>query len=163
MPTGTTIRRWRPALRRWRGMGLRFDALVRMPHLAALDRLAARLPDLAIVVDHAAKPRIGDERGYREWRDAIAPLADRPNVMSKLSGLLTELGGAPAEAIGRYVEALLGLFGPDRLMWGSDWPVLEMAAPFDDWVAFAKALVPTAHHEAVFGGTTARFYGLERA
>jgi len=139
------------------------DALVRVPHLAALDRLAARFPRLAIVIDHAAKPRIDTEHGFAEWHAAIAPLAARPNVFCKLSGLLTECGGAPAEAIDPYASAILELFGPERTMWGSDWPVLELAGRYREWFDFAHGLVPPAGREAVFGRTAARFYRLEEA
>jgi L-fuconolactonase len=143
--------------------GLRLDALVRVPHLAALDRLAERFPQLAIVIDHAAKPHIDAEDGYAEWHAAIAPLAARPNVFCKLSGLLTECGSAPAEAIGPYVGAILELFGPERTMWGSDWPVLELAAGYCEWLSMAQACVPRAARQHVFEGTAARFYGLEAA
>jgi L-fuconolactonase len=139
--------------------GLRLDALVRVPHLAALDRLAARFPQLAIVVDHAAKPRIWAENGFAEWREAIVPLAARSNVFCKLSGLLTECGGAPPEAIEPYMRAILSLFGPDRTMWGSDWPVLELAGSYRAWLDLARTCVATGH-ERVFGLTAARFYGL---
>lgn len=148
----------------WRAMieqGLRLDALVRVQHLASLDRLAARHPGLPIVIDHAAKPEIDSPEGYQRWHEAIGPLVERPNVYCKLSGLLTECGTAPAEAIEPYVGAILGLFGPDRVMWGSDWPVLELVSNYGDWFSQARRLVPEAAHEAVFGATAARFYGLK--
>jgi L-fuconolactonase len=143
--------------------GLRLDVLVRVPHLAALDRLARRMPELPIVIDHAAKPRIGADGGFEEWHSAIAPLAKRRNVFCKLSGLLTECIGAPAEAAEPYARSILHLFGPERAMWGSDWPVLELASTYDEWLSLARALVPTAAHEEVFGRTAARFYGVEQA
>jgi L-fuconolactonase len=140
--------------------GLRLDALVRVPHLASLNRLAGRFPKLGIVIDHAAKPRIGDDDGFAQWHAAIAPLAARPNVFCKLSGLLTECGGAPAEAIEPFAEYILALFGPDRTMWGSDWPVLELAASYRAWFDQAQSCVP-AGHDRIFGQTAAKFYGLE--
>jgi L-fuconolactonase len=146
----------------WQAMtehGLRLDALVRVQHLASLDRLAARHPGLPIVIDHAAKPEIPD--GYVRWYEAISPLAERPNVMCKLSGLLTECGSAPPEAIEPYVEAILDLFGPERVMWGSDWPVLEMVSTYGEWLDRARRLVLEEAQCAVFGGTAARFYGLK--
>jgi L-fuconolactonase len=143
--------------------GLRLDALVRVPHLASLDRLAARFPELSIVIDHAAKPRIDVEDGFAEWHAAIAPLAARMQVHCKLSGLLTECGSARPEAINPYVAAILDLFGPERTMWGSDWPVLELAASYVDWHQRAKSCVPAAHREDVFERTAVRFYGLEEA
>jgi L-fuconolactonase len=140
---------------------LRLDALVRVAHLGSLDRLAARFPRLAIVIDHAAKPRIGTADGFAEWHAAIAPLAARPNVFCKLSGLLTECGSAPAEAVEPYARAIPELFGAERTLWGSDWPVLELAGGYSEWLALARACVPGAAHADVFGRTAARFYGLE--
>jgi len=142
---------------------LRLDALVRVPHLAALDRLAARFPQLGVVIDHAAKPRIDAEDGFAEWHAAIAPLAARPNVFCKLSGLLTECGRAPPEAIEPYARAIIELFGPGRTMWGSDWPVLKLATGYREWLSLAQACVPVTGREDVFGRTAARFYGLEEA
>ena len=141
--------------------GLRLDALVRVPHLASLDRLAARFPQLGIVIDHAAKPRIDAGAGFAEWHAAIAPLGARPNVSCKLSGLLTECGRAPPAAIEPYAAAILELFGPERTLWGSDWPVLELAAGYGEWLDLARSLVPAPAHGDVFAGTAARFYGLE--
>jgi L-fuconolactonase len=152
-----------PALTAMAELGLRLDALVRVPHLAALDRLAARFPQLAIVIDHAAKPRIPVQDGFAEWHAAIAPLAARPNVFCKLSGLLTECGNAPPGAIEPYAFAILELFGPERTMWGSDWPVLELAASYGEWLEIAQHCVPAADREQVFKRTAARFYGLEEA
>ncbi len=137
--------------------GLALDALVRPRHLPALDRLAARLPALRIVVDHAAKPE--GAAGLDAWEEAIAPLADRPGVWVKLSGLLAEL---PAAAVPRAAERLLALFGAGRLIWGSDWPVLTAHGGYREWLDLARALVPAADHAAVFGGNAARCYRLER-
>lgn len=150
----------------WRAMigrGLRLDALVRTQHLESLDRLAARHPQLPIVIDHAAKPVIDSADGFDRWLEAIAPLAERPNVACKLSGLLTECGAARPEAIEPYVAAVLRLFGPERVMWGSDWPVLELVSSYADWLAMARALVPQAMRADVFGGTAERFYALSIA
>jgi L-fuconolactonase len=143
--------------------GLRLDALVRVRHLASLDRLAARFPQLPIVIDHAAKPRIDADGGFEEWRAAIVPLAARDNVFCKLSGLLTERGRAPPEAAEPYARAVLALFGPERTLWGSDWPVLELASGYREWLSLAQSCVPAGAREDVFDRTAARFYGLEEA
>lgn len=143
--------------------GLRLDALVRVPHLASLDRLAARFPQLGIVIDHAAKPRIDAAEGFTEWHAAIAPVAGRANVCCKLSGLLTECGRAPPEAIEPYARGILELFGPERTMWGSDWPVLELATHYSEWLSLAQSCVSAAAREDVFGRTATRFYGLVEA
>jgi len=146
----------RSALAAMAAHGLVLDALIRPGHLPSLLRLARAQADLAIVVDHAAKPE--GAAGLPAWREAIAPLADRPNVTVKLSGLLTEL---PPDAVPRAAEVLLALFGPERLIWGSDWPVVTLDAPYADWASLARSLVPAAAQAAVFGGTAARVYRLE--
>jgi L-fuconolactonase len=138
---------------------LAFDALVRPHHLPALDRLAERHPRLRIVVDHAAKPSIGND--VVGWRTALLPLAARANVVCKLSGLMTELAdGQPSAAITSYIRIILDLFGPDRVLWGSDWPVLTARASYREWFTLAWAAVPDAHRQAVFGLNAAKVYGL---
>lgn len=141
--------------------GVTLDALVRVAHLPALDRLAARHPDLRIVIDHAAKPAIAEAAGFEEWRSAIAPLSAQPNVCCKISGLLTERGDCPPEAVVPYVEELLALFGPDRMMWGSDWPVLNASGDYAAWLELAKSTVPERSHEQLFARTVQEFYSLQ--
>lgn len=141
--------------------GLSFDALVMSRHLAALELFARRHPSLAIVIDHAAKPDIAGG-GHAAWRAAMAPFAGLANVCCKLSGLLTECAAGQGEAELRpYVADLLALFGPERLMWGSDWPVLNLASDYAAWLAMAQALVGPAGDAAlaaVFGRTAQSFY-----
>jgi L-fuconolactonase len=142
---------------------LRFDALVQPRHLTALAVFAGRWPELAIVIDHGAKPDVANG-GLDPWRDDIARLAALPNVHCKLSGLRTEQGsGQAADALEPYVRHLVGQFG-DRLMWGSDWPVLlDTGDGYADWVAAAEALarpVDEAARTMLFRGSAARFYGL---
>ena len=146
--------------------GLRMDALIQPRHLGAIDALARRLPALPIVVDHVAKPRM--ERGVppdAAWLDGLARLSGHPQVSCKLSGMATELGaGWRAEDLAPFAEAVLGLFGAERVMWGSDWPVLELVGTYAEWHeaagTFATALDERGRR-ALFGGTAARFYGLD--
>jgi L-fuconolactonase len=139
--------------------GLRLDALVRVQHLPSLARLADAYP-LQIVIDHGAKPAIAAPDGYPLWYDAIAPLADREKVVVKLSGLLTECAGAPADRIAPFADALIRLFGADRVLWGSDWPVLNGVSDYGRWFEQARALVPESLHPSVFGNAARAFYGL---
>lgn len=132
--------------------GLVLDALVRPRHLPSLARLAARHPGLSIVIDHAGKPK-----DLPEWRAAIEPLAAHPSVHVKLSGLLNEV---EADEVAGVVETLLALFGAERMIWGSDWPVLTMAGSYSGWLALARDLIPTNDHDAVFGANAGRLYGL---
>ncbi len=147
--------------------GLVFDALVLPRQLPGLLRFARRHPQLRLVIDHAAKPHIA--RGEIEpWRADMAQLAALPQVHCKLSGLLTEAGERrDAAALRPYVQALWQLFGPQRLVWGSDWPVLRLAGDYAGWWRLAHDLLtsldpaPTAlDRDAVFGGNAAQLYRL---
>ncbi len=150
-----------PAFRALAAHGLVFDALVLPRHLPRLLVVAERHPDLAIVIDHLAKPEIRARR-LDPWRAGMAALAARPNVFCKLSGLVTEAGpGWTAADLRPYVAHVLAAFGPERLMWGSDWPVVDLAGGYDSWRAASLALfdgLSAAEREAVLGGTAARVY-----
>ena len=146
------------------------DALVLPDHLSALRAFAARYPDLSIVVDHAAKPLIA-VGCVEPWRTGLAALAALPNVSCKLSGLLTEAGTrTDADALAPYVNTLLDYFGPERVIWGSDWPVLRLAGDYRAWRVMAEGLCARWHapqgsdfepvREAIFGGNAQRFYRL---
>ena len=143
-----------------------FDALVLPRHLSALAWFARRHPELPMVIDHAAKPHIASGE-IEPWLTEMGVLADMPQVHCKLSGLLTEAGPAPtAQRLQPYVEALYRLFGAERLMWGSDWPVLRLAGPYEDWLAMARRQcvdlgADDAAMRALFGGNARRFYGIE--
>lgn len=148
-----------PALAAMQTAGLRLDALVQPRHLPMLARFVERWPDLPMVIDHAAKPFAA--RGELDpWRAEIAALAER-GVWCKLSGLRTEQApGQPATALAPYVAHLVACFG-ERLMWGSDWPVLRMAGDrWGDWREAAARLAPGADPERLFAGAAAAFYGL---
>jgi L-fucono-1,5-lactonase len=154
-----------PAIAAMQKAGLCFDALVMPQHLKALTAFAARHPDLPIVIDHGAKPRIASGE-IHEWREAMAGLAALQNVHCKLSGLLTEAGNRrDAVTIKPYAGTLLELFGPERLIWGSDWPVLNLAGNYEGWLAMCRDFVPAHHHDAVFGANADRFYklGIDRS
>lgn len=140
--------------------GLTFDALVLPRHLKALAAFVRRHPALPVVIDHGAKPWIASGH-IAGWRDDLSALAALPNVHCKLSGLLTEAGGrCEAAALRPYAETLLSLFGPGRVMFGSDWPVLRLAGDYAGWLAMARDFVPAADHAAVFAGNARAFYRL---
>lgn len=148
-----------PAVEAMMAHHLVFDALVLEPHLSALHAFARRHPGLPVVIDHGAKPRIATGH-YRDWRHAMLRLAELDNICCKLSGLLTEAGGQTPEAVRPYVETILELFGPERVIWGSDWPVVNLAGSYATWIEQCREIVPEADHEAVFGGNARRFYRL---
>ena len=136
-----------------------FDALVLPPHLPHLLAFAKRYPALPIVIDHGAKPLIATGR-YSGWRKDMAALAALSNVHCKLSGLLTERGDQKPESVRPYAQTILELFGPARVIFGSDWPVLRLAGDYQGWLDFCRDIVPAADHAAVFGGNAVRFYSL---
>jgi L-fuconolactonase len=153
-----------PALEAMAEHGLVFDALVKPVHVPRLRLLAQRHPQLSIVVDHGAKPAISQAQ-WQPWADSMAGLAQQPNLSCKLSGLLTEAGPAPApDAAARYSAHLRDCFGAERLLWGSDWPVLELAASYAAWWQACKtatADLSPQQRKAVFGGNAQRIYGLQ--
>ena len=110
-----------------------FDAVIKPIHLPRLLHVAGAHPKLRIVIDHGAKPDIA--RGaFHPWSEQIAGIARFPNVFCKLSGLLTEASpGATLETLEPYMQHLLDCFGIDRLVWGSDWPVMNLASNYLSW------------------------------
>lgn len=148
-----------PAFAAMTTLDLVLDALVRPRHLPSLLRLAMRHPNLTVVIDHGAKAVPND---LGTWSEQMTLLARLPNVSCKLSGLLTELPpGAPAAGVAPIVQYLWNAFGAQRLMWGSDWPVLLLAGEYQGWLDQCLTLVGTAHHDAVFDSNARRIYGIE--
>jgi L-fucono-1,5-lactonase len=141
--------------------GLVFDALTLPRHLPRLLVTLDHHPDLPVVVDHGSKPLI-HERRLDPWRADIAAVAARPGAVCKLSGLVTEAGPDwTLEDLRPTADHLLATFGPERLLWGSDWPVVTLAGGYDRWREAALQL--TAHlggpeRVAVLGGNAARVY-----
>jgi L-fuconolactonase len=153
-----------PVYRELISRGLRFDALVKPLHLDALLGLLQRYPELPVVIDHGAKPDIANA-AYEPWATRMQVLSQETHAYCKLSGLLTEAGpDAGAEQLAPYVEHLLQCFGPQRLMWGSDWPVLNLASNYPRWLTVTESLLANlepADQDAIMGGTAIRFYGLD--
>jgi L-fuconolactonase len=145
--------------------GVPFDLLFYVQHLRHAPTLGKRLPELKMVIDHCSKPRIKD-RWIDDWRRDMQAAAMFPNIFCKLSGLVTEAdwNNWQAADLQPYIETALDCFGPERCMFGSDWPVCLLAGSYsrvigalDDCV---RKLSPT-ERDAIFGGTAARFYGLD--
>jgi L-fuconolactonase len=155
-------------------LGLAVDALVRPQHLPALKEFAQQHPRLRIVIDHGAKPPMRNTSLYAYWRTHIAALARRPQISCKVSGLLTEITAPDAthrqqlDAVRPVWNHLLACFGPERLIWGSDWPVLTLAADYGRWTSICEELIgelPPGDQERVWWRNAADFYRLplERA
>jgi L-fuconolactonase len=148
--------------------GLAFDALVAPRHLTHLLTLLERRPELRVVIDHGAKPAIRDgDSGFDAWATDIARIARESSACCKLSGLVTEAGEVwRTEDLRRYIAHLIECFGAERLMWGSDWPVVALAGGFERWrAATDELLAELSEHEraAILGGTAERFYRLDRS
>lgn len=137
--------------------GLAYDLLVRTPQRPAAYAAAQQLPDVSFVLDHAGKPGIatGEWDGWASW---ITDLAELPNVTCKLSGLITEADWHTwsAATIRPYAEHIIDHFGPDRVMFGSDWPVCELAASYREVLSLTRSLVPD--DSPVFSATARRVY-----
>jgi L-fuconolactonase len=141
--------------------GLVFDALVLPRHLPRVLRVIDRHPDLAFVLDHCGKPELATGE-IEVWQRDIALLAERPNIVCKLSGLATEAAPdwKPAD-LHQAVDHVVKLFGPQRLLWGSDWPVVNLAGGYEKWFTAAETLLADLSSDdkaAVFGGNAARIY-----
>lgn len=144
--------------------GVPFDLLFRPGHLRHVPTLARACPDLRMVVDHLAKPPIRARRDDG-WAAALEVAAGFPNVWCKLSGMVTEADHRTwgAGDLAPYAAVALDLFGPGRLMFGSDWPVCELAGSYARVHRAARDLaagLSPAEAAAVFGGTAARFYAI---
>jgi L-fuconolactonase len=143
---------------------LAYDLLILARQLPAALALVARHPSLRIVLDHIAKPVVQGTPS-REWRAQLRDLARRPNVVCKFSGVVTEIPGWrwSVDIVRPYFDVVLEAFGPDRVMFGSDWPVCLVAADYADWLAAVEGFVgPLAPSEraAIMGDTATTVYRL---
>ena len=144
--------------------GLAFDLLVHTRHLKYARLVADRNPDLALVIDHMAKPPIAREE-FAEWARELRPLAAYENVYCKLSGLVTEANWTSWQTndLRPFVDYALELFGAERLMFGSDYPVCLLAASYERVLeSFQEMLkdLSSEQRDQIFGGNAARFYRL---
>ncbi len=122
-----------PGLAMLRDLDLTFDALILQKHLPNLARFQTLYPDLRIVIDHCAKPEFQPGR-FDDWADGMSRAAASPNTFCKVSGLLTEAGpGAGLLDVAPYIDHVTEAFGPSRLLFGSDWPVLNLAGDYVSW------------------------------
>ncbi|GAA1565847.1 amidohydrolase family protein [Kribbella sancticallisti] len=143
--------------------GLVYDLLTKTPHLPAAVETVQALPELSFVVDHISKPVIGGE--LEPWASGLRQLAALPNVSCKLSGMVTEASWTDWKVsdLRPYVDVVLDAFGPERVMFGSDWPVCLLAASYGEVVQAAVELtsgLDNTERDAVFGDTARRVYDL---
>ena len=148
--------------------GLCYDILIFWKHLPQTVRFVDMHPEQQFVVDHIAKPRISVSGFDRDWADGIRELAKREHVSCKLSGVLTEVRDAVWDTglIRPYFETVWQAFGPDRLMFGSDWPVCLLRSSHAEWTGLAAELtrdLGADERAAFWGGNAARVYGFDGA
>lgn len=153
-----------PALDAMAACNLVLDALIKPAHLPRIRRLAQARPALRIVIDHAAKPAIGTG-SWQPWADELCHAAHETGATCKLSGLFTECGGPPTKGqVEPWAQHVLDTFGSDRVLWGSDWPVLELAGSYAAWWTQSQTLLAPLSESArtaVLGGNALRVYGLD--
>lgn len=140
--------------------GLVYDLLVRTRELPAALETAMRHPDMTFVIEHAAKPHISGLSWDRDWETALAPFSDLANVSCKVSGLVTEANWKSwtPEQLEPYINRVVGWFGPERCMFGSDWPVCLVAATYDQVLDAMQQII--GPDDLIFGETARRVYGL---
>lgn len=168
-----------PVLSAMARRGLVFDALIKPVHLPRILALTQAHPDLTVVVDHGAKPAI-DTNAMAQWAadlSALARATSPERVVCKMSGLLTEVpstewvaegAGAAAmsglqDRVRPWCQRLLDIWGPQRLLWGSDWPVLDLAASYDAWRELTMQVLAgltDQEQAAILGENARRIYRL---
>jgi L-fuconolactonase len=142
--------------------GLTYDILIFPKQLPAAIELARRFPRQPFVLDHIAKPPI-KEGGMSPWREQIRELAKAPNVLCKVSGMITEADQAAwkPKDLHPYLDVVFEAFGEDRLMFGSDWPVCLLAGSYAQVFGVVRDYIfkmPVTAQEKILGGNAARFY-----
>jgi len=151
-------------IREMKRFNLGYDILIFERHLPQTIQFVDRHPEQVFILDHIAKPRIR-ENLFEPWAKKIRDLARRPNVYCKVSGMVTEADHAnwTEPQLQRYFEVVLETFGPQRLMFGSDWPVCLVACGYSRWHKLVSAWISTlsaAERERIFGGTAIEGYKL---
>ena len=143
-------------------LDLTFDALGFPIHLEPFLRLFSHYPKMRTVVDHCMKPRIG-EGAFDKWAIGIAKIAKQTGAYCKLSGLVTEAKKDwTVKSLKPYVNHTIEVFGANRVMFGSDWPVLNLNGDYGSWFHAANKLVQPHDFKAIFGETAAHFYRIDK-
>ena len=141
-----------------------FDALTKPNHLPNLRRLLLRHPELRTVIDHGSKPVIA-AREFEPWAVEMALIAKNSQAFVKLSGLVTEAKeNWSVDDLTPYVDHLFTCFGADRIIWGSDWPVCNLASDYTEWCETTDEILnglSTEERDAVLGGNAMRVYSLK--
>lgn len=141
-----------------------YDILVVERQLPNTIKFVDQHPDQAFVLDHLAKPLIGRNE-LSPWKENIIELAKRANVSCKISGMVTEADyqNWSPEQLQPYFEVVMDAFGPDRLLFGSDWPVCLVATSYKNWIELVRGKISSlteAEKEKIMGGNAVRIYNL---
>ncbi len=152
-----------PIIKTTLDLGLTFDALIYPKHLLNILKFVERHPKLPVIIDHMAKPVIRNGE-LDSWRKDIERFRDIQHVHCKISGILTEDGPDwTPERIKPYLDTVLDVFGPDRLVWGSDWPVINLVADYKRWINTiqnALAGLTATDQQKIWADNACRFYKL---
>jgi predicted TIM-barrel fold metal-dependent hydrolase len=147
-------------------LGLSFDLCVRAPELPDMDRLVGECPDTRFILDHCGNAKV-EQRGKErdQWRKDMEVIARRKNIVGKVSGIVASAkpGHWGPDDLAPIVNHTLDVFGPDRAMFGGDWPVCTVAATYRQWVEALRAIVKgrkEAEQKKLFHDNAVRFYGL---
>jgi len=145
-----------------------FEALVRKEHLKNIINIAKQYPDLQIVLNHGAKPTINenfDEEEFNKWATLMKELSSYENVTCKLSGLVTECtNGYSKELLMPYVKTIIDSFTPQRVIWGSDWPVVKLKCSYEEWVTLSKDLLSYLNKDEqnnIFENNAKKLYNID--
>ncbi len=130
----------KPAIQTLIELNLTFDALLLPKHLEIFKQFIARYPDLKIAIDHCAKPDIKNNV-FQPWADQMAEIAQHKQIYCKLSGIVTEAADDwTIDDIKPYIEHILNIFGTERVIFGSDWPVINISSDYQEWLTICKKL-----------------------
>ena len=147
--------------------GLAYDILIKQHQLAAIPEFVDRHAGLSFVVDHIAKPVIASPQPDATWLEGMTAVAQRDNVFCKVSGMVTEVADSlpvTPDLLRPYFDHVLKVFGPDRLMFGSDWPVCRLRSEYKDWADTVRlwiAELSDGERSAIMGGNARRAYQLD--
>lgn len=144
--------------------GLSFDLQVFSGQMADAAELAADFPATTFILQHAGMLEDLSAEGWAAWRDGMAKLSRQPNIVAKLSGLGTFLHKVDARLIGDIAQETIALFGPDRCLFGSNFPIEKLWSSYDELIAAHRAAVagyPPADREMILAGTAMKVYRLD--
>jgi L-fuconolactonase len=155
-----------PAFRALIELDLSFDVLIRPQHLASTLTLLTRYPELRPIIDHCAKPDIAHGM-WQPWADGMRRIAVETRAYCKLSGLVTEARrNWKIDHLRPYIDHVVQCFGAQRVVWGSDWPVMTLNADYASWMDTTKLLIaPLSQFDqsGIMGRNALEFYRLGAA